>query len=243
VRSAVPYIFQHARSVLTVCVAKQLMDEGGRRSGRTLLVREQAGRSRTTICAALRAPLGAIFRRVYEGKTNLLESSAWRRQGPRTEGICTHQGGGCGRAAHEFREQGAPGDFRNVGGEMTHEACTAPVARSVLSPPAVKDGDRITSLAYGPDGPERAGSGVGRRAGTQATLWGSPCPPGRGARRRPSIFGSASLPEPPRDFPRPPLRVSDLHTTTDLRPAPRASAGTRRGVPAAQAINRAGTPA
>jgi hypothetical protein len=47
-------------------------------------------------------------------------------------------------------------------------------------------------------------------------------------------------PRPAPAEPRAPQRVPDLDATTYLRSAPRASAGPRRGVPAANATNRAG---
>jgi hypothetical protein len=168
--------------------------------------RERAGpATEDARCAAPGVPSRPI-RRSYEWLSLSLEQSRWRRDGGGAHSDLAHQGGGCGQlAAHEFRGRGLPGTPGTLEGEMTHEACTAPAARSVFSPPPVRDGDRQTSLAYGPDGPECAGSGGGRRAGIQATLWGTPCSPGRGARRRPSIFRAVPLPEPPRDFPRPPL--------------------------------------
>jgi hypothetical protein len=141
------------------------------------------------------------FRRFYEWEHDPLEQSRWRRDGGEAHSDLAHQGGGCGRAAHEFRGRGLPGTPGTLEGEMTHEACTAPTARSVFSPPAVRDGDRQTSLAYGPDGPERAGSTGGRRTGIkQTTLWGSPCSPGRGVRRRLPNFGAAPVSAPPRDL-------------------------------------------
>jgi hypothetical protein len=57
----------------------------------------------------------------------------------------------------------------------------------------------------------------------------------RGRCRAPAAGAAAHRPMPGalRDFPAPPLRTIDLHhVTTYLRPAPRASAGTSRGVPA-----------
>jgi hypothetical protein len=119
---------------------------------------------------------------------------------------------------------------------MTHEASTAPAARSAFSPPAVRDGDRQTSLAYGPDGPERAGSTGGRRTGTEATPWGSSCSPGCGARRRPSNFDAAPLPRPTRDLPAPPRRRAlELHNDSIAPSPPVGGSAAGRVVPAAQA--------
>ena len=182
-----------------------------------LSVPEQAGRPRTPICPAPGVPWGG-FRRSYEWLSPPLEQSRWRRGGAQAHSDHAHQGGGCGQlAAHEFHGRGLPGAPGTLEGEMTRKTCTALAARSAFSPPAVRDGDRQTSLAHGPDGPERAGSTGGRRTGTQeTTLWGSPCSPGRGARRRPLTFGASrpEAPESPRDFPRPPL--FGRFTTADL---------------------------